>query len=167
MNTQRRNSGKRSRMSIVSNSSPLILLAKIDRFNLLRDLFKLVYIPKSVYHEVVIVGAGRAGSKEVEEGIKSGWIMVETVQISPELELILGRGEAEAIMLAEKLKLPLIIDERKGRKIAEKRGIKIIGTLGVLLKAYKLGLISDLNIEIEKLVKAGIRIDEDILRRLL
>ena len=93
--------------------------------------------------------------------------MVETVQISPELELILGRGEAEAIMLAEKLKLPLLIDERKGRKIAEKRGIKIIGTLGVLLKAYKLGLIEDLSTEIEKLVKAGIRIDKDTLRRLL
>jgi len=93
--------------------------------------------------------------------------MVETVQISPELELILGRGEAEAIMLAEKLKLPLLIDERKGRKIAEKRGIKIIGILGVLLKAYKLGLIEDLSTEIEKLVKAGIRIDKDTLRRLL
>jgi len=154
-------------MSIVSNSSPLILLAKVGRFNLLKDLFKLVYIPKSVYREVVIVGAGRAGSKEVEEGVKNGWIKAETVQISPELELILGRGEAEAIMLAEKLKLPLIIDERKGRKIAERRDIKIVGTLGVLLKAYKLGLIKDLNTEIEKLVKAGIRIDKDTLRRLL
>jgi len=151
-------------MSTVSNSSPLILLAKIDRFSLLKDLFKLVYIPKSVYREVV---AGRAGSKEVEEGVKNGWIKVETAQISPELELILGRGEAEAIMLAEKLKLPLIIDERKGRKIAERKGIKIVGTLGVLLKAYKLGLIKDLNTEIEKLVKAGIRIDKDTLRRLL
>jgi len=154
-------------MSIVSNSSPLILLAKIGRFNLLRDLFKLIYIPKSVYHEVVIVGAGRAGSKEVGEGVKSGWIKVEEVQISPELELILGRGEAEAIALAEKLKLPLIIDERKGRKIAERKGIKIIGTLGVLLKAHKLGLIEDLNTEVEKLIKAGIRIDKNILRRLL
>ncbi len=154
-------------MSTVSNSSPLILLAKIDRFNLLKDLFKLVYIPKSVYREVVVVGAGRAGSKEVEEGVNNGWIKVETAQISPELELILGRGEAEAIMLAEKLKLPLIIDERKGRKIAERRGIKIVGTLGILLKAYKLGLIKDLNTEIEKLVKAGIRIDKDTLRRLL
>ena len=113
-------------MSIVSNSSPLILLAKIGRFNLLRDLFEIVYIPKSVYHEVVIVGAGKAGSKEVEEGVKSGWIKVEIVQISPELELILGRGEAEAITLAEKL-----------------------------------------NTEIEKLVKAGTRIDKDTLRRLL
>ena len=167
MNTQRRNSKKKSRMSIVSNSSPLILLAKIGRFNILRDLFGLVYIPKSVYHEVVVVGAGKAGSKEVEEGIKSGWIKVETAQIGPELELILGRGEAEAIMLAEKLKLPLIIDERKGRKIAERRGIKIIGTLGVLLKAYKLSLIEDLNTEIEKLIKAGIRIDKDTLRGVL
>jgi len=152
-------------MSIVSNSSPLILLAKIGRFNLLRDLFKLIYIPKSVYHEVVIVGAGKAGSKEVEEGVRSGWIKVEEVQISPELELILGRGEAET--MAEKLILPLIIDERKGRKIAEKKGIKIIGTLGVILKAHKLGLIKDLNAEIEKLIKAGIRIDKNILRRLL
>ena len=70
-------------------------------------------------------------------------------------------------MLAEKLKLPLIIDERKGRKIAKKIGIKIIGTLGVLLKAYKLSLIEDLNAEIEKLINAGIRINKDTLRRLL
>ncbi len=115
----------------------------------------------------MIVGAGKAGNKEVEEGIKNGWIRVEVAQVSPELELILGRGEAEAITLAEKLKLPLIIDERKGRKIAERRVIKIIGTLGVLLKAYKLGLIEDLNTEIKKLINAGIRIDKEILRKLL
>jgi predicted nucleic acid-binding protein len=154
-------------MSIVSNSSPLILLAKIGRFNLLRDLFELVYVPESVYREVAIVGSGRSGSKEVEEGLESGWIKVESVQINPELELILGRGEAEAIILAEKLKLPLLIDERKGRKVAERRGIKIIGTLGIILKAYKLGLIGDLNTEIEKLINAGIRIDKNILRKLL
>ena len=47
-------------MSIVSNSSPLILLAKIGRFNLLRDLFELVYVPESVYREVAIVGSGRS-----------------------------------------------------------------------------------------------------------
>jgi len=154
-------------MSIVSNSSPLILLAKIGRFNLLRDLFEIVYIPRSVYHEVVVVGLGRAGSKEVKEGVNCGWIKVEAVQISPELELILGRGEAEAITLAEELKLPLVIDERKGRKIAEKRKIRIIGTLGVLLKAHKLNLIEDLSTEIEKLIDVGIRIDKNILKKLL
>jgi len=137
-------------MSAVSNSSPLILLSKINRFYLLKEIFKKIYIPKAVYEEICIKGKEKPGSKETLEGIKEGWIEIKDVKALPELELILGRGEAEAITLAKELSLPLIIDERKGRKIAEKIGIKVIGTLGVIIKAYKLGLIKNLEEEIDK-----------------
>ena len=57
---------------IISDSSPLIALAKIGRFELLRDLFKDIYISKAVHREVVVRGKAKPGEKEVTHGIKEG-----------------------------------------------------------------------------------------------
>lgn len=55
-------------MFVVSNSSPLISLAKIQRFHLLKELFGEIIIPKNVYDEVVIKGKGKTGFHEVYNG---------------------------------------------------------------------------------------------------
>ena len=54
-------------MIVVSNSSPLIALARIGRLNLLASLFKRILIPAEVEHEVTIAGRGLAGAEEVCE----------------------------------------------------------------------------------------------------
>ncbi len=65
---------------IISDSSPLIALAKIGRFELLRDLFKEIHISKAVHREVVVRGKEKTGEKEVTQGIKKGWIKVLEVR---------------------------------------------------------------------------------------
>lgn len=90
-------------MIVVSNSTPLISLAKIDRLDLLKAIFSRVQIPQGVYEEVVLEGEGLAGAREVSD---AGWI--ETVEVSDksaveELKGELDKGESEAIVLAIEL----------------------------------------------------------------
>ncbi|ALM74198.1 DUF3368 domain-containing protein [Thermococcus barophilus] len=153
-------------MSIVSNSSPLILLAKIGRFNLLKQ-YENVFIPNAVYIEVCIHGKSLPGSDEVKRAIHEGWIQIRKVKTLPELEFLLGRGEAEAITLAKSLNFPILIDDRKSRILARKMNLTVFGTLGVLVNAYNHGLIEDLESEVQKLVNAGIRISPVLLRKLM
>jgi predicted nucleic acid-binding protein len=99
------------------------------------------------------------------------WVIIENVQnkkYQQLLDLYLDLGEASAIALAlEKVDVLLILDDLKGRKEAEKLGFRITGTLGILFKAKREGLITELKSYIEKLKAVGFRIspkiEEDIL----
>ena len=67
------------KLKVVSNSTPLIALARINRFDLLRKLFNEINIPLAVYDEVVNAGKGRAGVSEVEN---ADWILNHQVNNS-------------------------------------------------------------------------------------
>ncbi len=58
-------------MSVVSNASPLINLARVEKLDLLRQLYGELFIPEAVWHEVVIEGVGQPGADEVKTAI---WI---------------------------------------------------------------------------------------------
>jgi predicted nucleic acid-binding protein len=132
---------------IVSNAGPLIALAKIERFELLRKLFSKLYIPQAVYDEVVVIGAGRAGAKETEQAV-GDWIKVQEVKdivMVKSLLTKLGKGESEAIALALETKADLVLlDDYKARATAEFMGLNMTGSVGMLNKVQKEGLISDL-----------------------
>lgn len=105
-------------MPAVSNSTPLIVLSKIGKLELLKEYFTEIYIPRAVYSEVVLEGKGLSGSKEVE---KAQWIRVEEITndlAARTLAIHLGAGEAEAIVLAEEKDMLLLIDDGDGRKTA-------------------------------------------------
>ena len=88
-------------MIVVTNSTPIISLAKIDKLHLLRDIFGKIYVPNAVYKEVVLKGKGRPGSKEIEE---AEWVASKEVyNITSKKHLLayLDEGEAEVILLAE------------------------------------------------------------------
>jgi predicted nucleic acid-binding protein len=105
-------------MIVVSNTTPLIGLASIQRFDLLRHLFGEIYIPQAVYAEAVEKGREDGGAKR--EVSAASWIKVVAVQDRLAVEVLLDEmdfGEAEVIVLAREIGADLVLmDERKGRR---------------------------------------------------
>ena len=124
-------------LTVVSNSTPIIALAKINRIDMLRELFGTITIPEAVYDEVSDDGKNRAGSSEVSD---SEWIIMKQVHNRTAVDFLLvsvDLGEAEAIALAKESDADLLlIDDRAGRRISESVGLAITGTIGVLLRYY-------------------------------
>jgi predicted nucleic acid-binding protein len=142
---------------IISDTSCLIALTKIDKLEILKNLYKEVIITKDVYVEF--------GGKLPE------WILINEVNNKHkqnELEKRLDKGEASSIALAlENEKSILIIDEIKGRKIALSLNIDIIGTIGIILLAEKKGLIEDVTAVILRLVNKGFRLSDALIDRII
>jgi len=116
---------------IVSDSTTIITLLNIERVDILKNIFDEVYIPTKVYDEVVV---------EENVTLESSFFIKKEIKDRALYKLLsrsLDAGESEAIVLAKEMKLSLIIDEKKGRKIANNMGINIMGFLGVLLLNHK------------------------------
>ncbi len=148
-------------MIVVADSSPLIYLSVLGRLEVLRGLYGTILVPRAVYDEVVVAGEGEPGSREVAS---AGWIDVRDVVIDESwaaLEARLDPGEAAAIVLALKVGADLlVVDDRAGRREATAAGLRIHGTLGVLVEARRSGLLQALRPEIDALVAAGFRVSE-------
>ncbi|RZN32655.1 MAG: DUF3368 domain-containing protein [Methanosarcinales archaeon] len=146
-------------MVVVCNSTPLIALSRIGKLELLREYFSEVYVPGEVYDEVVTRGEGLSGEKEVKS---VDWIKVEMVTNEIAVDSLcttLDRGESEVIVLAREKNALLILDDGDGRRIARSLGLKIAGTIGLLLLAAEDGTL-DLKRSIEDLMPAGFRLSK-------
>lgn len=156
-------------MIVVSDASPLISLAAVERFHLLQDLYREILIPEFVRREIAEAGLDRVGSAELRE---ADWIVARKVKndfLLRALEGELDRGEAEAIVLAVELRADLLlIDERRGRTVAERFGFKVVGVLGVLIQAKRMGFLPDVGTVLEDLLaRAGFRIAPALRQRVL
>ena len=121
---------------IISDSTTLIVLFDLDRLDLLSNVFSTIIIPDAVHKEISVKSSI----------ILPSFTKVQKVNDSDMLDIlknVLDLGESEAIALALELELPLIIDEKKGRKIAMREGIKIIGLLGIIYLNIKREYISE------------------------
>lgn len=110
-----------------------IKIKRLTRF--LRQVVGTVLIPDAVFDEVVARGRGRPGSSETAAGI---WIQRRTIsdhEALSQFTVPLHNGEREAILLAEELNAPLLIDEHRSREIALARGLNVIGSLRILREA--------------------------------
>jgi predicted nucleic acid-binding protein len=153
---------------VVSDASPLISLAAIGRLDLLRQFFGTLTIPAFV-HEEVTRAAGRAGAGELAS---SDWVVVRKLGnefLARALDGELDRGEAEAIALAVELKADLVlIDERRGRAVAARFGLRVVGVLGLLVEAKRKGLLDRVEPVLSDLLhKAGFRLGPELYRRIL
>ena len=155
-------------MEVVSDSSPIIHLAKIGKLNLLELLFDTIKVPRAVYRECVIEGGGRS---EVEFIKDARWIKVLDVSNTNLIKLLktqIDEGESEAIVLALEIGADLVLlDDYEAREKARVLGLKVVGTIGVLLKAKKRGLIESLKEEIGKLQNSGFWIKKDFIKEVL
>jgi predicted nucleic acid-binding protein len=155
---------------VVSNAGPLITLAKIQRSQLLKGLFGQIVIPRAVFDEVVLRGAGEPGAEETRN---ARWIEISLAVDVLSVSLLresLGAGESEAIVLAQELGADLLLlDDALARRKAERLGLKAIGTLGVLLLAKEAGLLDAVKpvlIELQRTdFRASLRVYEEVLAR--
>ncbi|VVB86388.1 Uncharacterised protein [uncultured archaeon] len=133
---------------IVSNSGPLIHLARIDMLKLLKELFGKVIIPLEVKLEVVDRGKdeGKADAFLIEIELQNGWIEIDRSNKDTVKEIAesagIDTGEAAAIMLARRKKLPVLIDDLAARRFAAGLGLEVAGSIGVLIRCAKLHEIS-------------------------
>lgn len=117
-------------MIVISDTTPLISLLKINRIDLLEKLFGDVLIPQAVFEELTIDERFRLEADQIRQ---KKFIVVKPVN-NPESANILKRatgldqGESEAIVLT---------DEAKGRNVSTQMGLRIMGTIGILMAAYE------------------------------
>ena len=130
-------------LKVVSNTTPIISLLKLSKLDILKNLYSEINIPYAVFQEVE---AGR--NKDYYTNLSNlNWINILEIQDKQAVKyfLDLDSGEAEAIVLATEIKADLIIlDEKLGRFHAKHADLKVTGTIGVLIKAKKEGLINEL-----------------------
>jgi len=154
---------------VVSNTSPLTNLAAIGQFNLLHDMFAQIYVPAGVMTELTAKNRLWPGATEVTA---SPWIKIEQVShptVVDALRLDLDRGEAEAIALAlEKQADLVLLDEQAGRYAAQFLNLKVMGVVGLLIKAKQLGLLKSIKPQLDLLrQQAGFYINTSLYHHAL
>lgn len=150
---------------MISNSTPLICLAKIDKLDLLNEIFGKIKITTSVKDEVLI--SGRPGYAKIKEAIDKGWIKV--IDPKESIEFGIGKGENSIINLSRETKEDIIIDDAFAVKIAKSLNIKFIRTTGVIILALKNRIIKKAECKelINKLIKNGYYISPSIYVELI
>lgn len=140
----------------VTNSTCLIGLERIERLDILPQVFDIVFAPPAV-------------AKEVRTSLD--WLRVQAV-VNPSVVIALrtqmDEGEAEAISLALEVENALLIlDDKKARRVAQQIGMKVIGTVGMLLRAKRQGVIVEIKPLLQKLTAVDFRISQGIIQEAL
>jgi predicted nucleic acid-binding protein len=138
---------------VVSNSTPLINFAAIDRLDILQSLFKQIIIPPAVWQELTGKGSLYISAENIK---KAKWISVMPIEgdnLLKMLKLKIDDGEAEAITLAIGTKASLILlDEIEARDIARSMNLNFMGSIGCLLTAKKAGIIPNIKTFLNKII---------------
>ncbi len=142
---------------IVVNTSPLLALSACGQIELLRALHSRVVVPEAVIAELE---RGQAGVDPLALDMeRPAWLEVVALRQSPSplLEAYLDEGEASVITLALELGITrVVIDERRGRAVARTMGLEATGSVGVLLRAKREGLLAAVKPSLEAMQAQGI-----------
>lgn len=139
---------------VIADSSCFILLFKIGGLNLLKELFDEIITTKEVQKECGDIIPEWVITKSSEDKYRQKL-----------LEVNLGSGESSAIALA--IEIPeslLVLDDYKARQIAKRIGLRITGTLGIIIHAKAEGHIDSVSSLIEKIQQTNFRLSEDLIR---
>jgi predicted nucleic acid-binding protein len=159
----------------VCNSTPLIHLAKINKLELLSRIFNRVISTNQVFEETVTNGGNWVDAARIRAAVEQGWLQVMPMPESlyplyVELCGALGAGEASTIVMALELKPDaLIIDERAASKKVQVFGLDSIltGTIGILVRARKKGLVPELKSILDSLRSTSFWIDDALYWKVL
>lgn len=142
---------------IIADTSCLILLDKIDGLCLLQNLFGQILLTEEIAYEF---------GQELPD-----WCLVQSVsdkKTQTILEASIDKGEASALALAlEHEQVLLIMDDLKGRRYAEQLGIKLTGSLGILLAAKNAGFLLAVKPMLDKIRQTNFRISPELEKHTL
>jgi predicted nucleic acid-binding protein len=149
---------------VVSNTTPILSLLKISKLDILKALYQTVLIPQAVYQEVE-AGKNRSFYTDLS---KVDWIIIKHIHSRRERMYLfdLDDGEAETLVLAQEQNADLvIIDEKFGRRYAGQLGVPVTGTIGILLRAKKQGIITEITPLLQELVEKQSWLSADIIKK--
>lgn len=142
-------------MRVVADAGPLIHLSWIDRLDLLGRLYEEVLVCPTVQREVLAAPPGTRGLEALRGAFASAPFSVRGTT-GPQPELPLDPGERESIALALESTADLVlVDEQAGRREARRMGLRVGGTLGVLVEARRRGFLPALSPDVEALRRYG------------
>ena len=148
-------------MSVVSDTTAITTLLKAGQTRLLQELFERVFVPQAVWDELKDFHRDLPGFVELHPVRNTG-------QRLPGTET-LGRGEAEALLLAKELNARLLVtDDRKARVIANRLNIPCVGLVGIVIHAKRLGKISSVRDLLEIIeTKGGLYLSDAVIAEAL
>lgn len=150
-------------LSVVSNTTPLINLAGVGLLEILPSLYGSVTVAE------IVVAEYEAKARTDDPRLRGvAWLTSVAVPVPDDLAALLDAGEAATIALAQQLQPRLVLlDERRGRRVARERGLPIIGTGAVLVEAKRQGLIPAVAPVLDAMVAQGRYISERLRLTLL
>ena len=156
-------------MIVVSDTSPLISLMKASKLDVLRNLYGEILIPEAVYEELTTNPHYDDEADQIKVCPFIRKVSVKERKAVTILQKVSGldMGESEAIIYTEENKADiLLMDEDAGRRVAKSLGIRVRGTVGILLLAYDKKLISaeDVKATMEKLRNENRRISNQLIQ---
>ena len=155
-------------MKVVVNATPIIALSRIRKLDLLQKIYGKVFMAKEVFAETVEFARGKPDVGTIES---SSFLEVTEVRNMLGVEMLLtelDRGESETIVLAREINADLVImDEKLGREIAESKGLKITGTIGVLIEAKYRKLIPSVREYLDLLRRKGAWVSTELYNRVV
>jgi predicted nucleic acid-binding protein len=152
---------------VISNTSPLLYLYRVQAIDLLPEMFGGAWTPGAVVQEL---RAGREKGYDVPDPSEYPWLRVMDPKVVPSewLAADLGSGELAALSLAlENPERIILLDDALARRIAQKAGLTVWGTLKVLLEAKSRGLVETLTPLVDRLERTGMRISSSVRLRVL
>lgn len=144
-------------MKAVANSSVLIALSTIQQLECVAHRFPQgILIPPAVWNEVVEAGKEQPGAAEVASASWITVLKVENEDFVSLLKMELDKGEAEAIALCREQQADVVLlDEKDARRVARRLGLTVLGTVGILIWAKRIGLITNLREQLDVLQTRG------------
>lgn len=145
---------------VIVNSTPVIGLANIGKLDVLRQMYGTITIPQAVFDEI------KSPSVQRQVNANRDWIVVEQINDSSQKQMYrakLHAGEVEVMILAQEKKADLVIlDDNAAKKTAKFLGLRVIGTLGILVLAKKRGYIKEVSPVLDALKRDGFFVSDDL-----
>ncbi|WP_456456758.1 hypothetical protein [Nitratifractor sp.] len=154
---------------IVSDSTAIITLSNIDEFTLLKSFTRQVLLAPEVYEEVVV---DKKAYDFLKQQIETGFVKVDSYHdplLFQKLNILLDTGESASIVLAKEKGAMLLIDEKKGRRVAKDLGVEIVGLIGMIRFLYVQGKMDKAQTEVllRKLDASSFRISRELMELVL